>query len=186
MLFHCQWPEKKKQLFFYTSRIWSWQEHAHLTDEKNQGANEFGSFPRNVQLCGKSRMWTPVRPLRSVLQPRDLAYLQWLQPYFDGLGQGGLSGASLGPLTFHESSHRPWKQDQQENSPQLATLWDKEEGNSRLSPREPAVGSPPEQGRSERPLSITPFTFTPEDPHSSLFVSGQLSLTLAFLQHRPK
>lgn len=49
MLFHCEWPEKKKQPFFYTSRIWSWQEHPHLTDEKNQGANEFGSFPRDVQ-----------------------------------------------------------------------------------------------------------------------------------------
>lgn len=59
-------------------------------------------------------------------------------------------------------------------------------GKLQTSPSGTSSWQTSEQRRSERPLSITPFTFTPEDPHSSSFVSGQLSRTLAFLQHRPK
>lgn len=147
----------------FTATWWSSQEHPHLTDERNQGADDLSSFPRDVHLCGKTRMWTWVCPLQSGLQPLHPGVLQWLQPHYSGLGQGCLSGHWA-----HRPSVTALPASGNEISRKTSHSWPPGEGKSRPNPWEQAVGSLPEQGRPACPLSITPLIFTPKDPHSGL------------------
>lgn len=52
------------------------------------------------------------------------------------------------------------------------TLGEGRGGKVRCNPREKAVGSPPELRKTGCPLSITPVTFTPKDPHFGLWCFG--------------
>lgn len=92
----------------FAATLWSWQEHPHLTDERNQGADELSDFPRDVQLWGRTRMWTRVRPLWRLLQSLHLPLHKWRQGDCNGLSQVCPSG-TLSLPTFSDSIPSQWK-----------------------------------------------------------------------------
>lgn len=58
------------------------------------------------------------------------------------------------------------------------SLGEGREGKVRCNPWGKAVGSPPELRKSGCPLSITPVTFTPKDPHFGMLCFGPVECNI--------